>query len=130
MSSVDRGDLLDRVRELAGSVPRLAKLLVRLSRDQRVPPRTKLLFAAIGIYLLVPLDVVPDWIPGLGQLDDALLLAVALDLMLNRVPEEVVLEHWDGDAAVLQSLRKALSAVTMLVPARVKRWMTISDAGS
>lgn len=109
------------VREWLLAFPNLGKLLFRVVRDPRVPKRQKVILGAVATYIVVPFDVIPDWIPGLGQLEDLALLVVALDGLLNKVPQEVLEEHWDGDPRVLQSIRDGLAQITEMVPNRVKR---------
>jgi uncharacterized membrane protein YkvA (DUF1232 family) len=116
------------VREWLMAVPNLAKLLWRLARDPRVPRRNKALFAGVGAYLLIPFDIIPDWIPGIGQLDDAVLFLLSLDGLLNRVPEEILAEHWEGDQEVLKTIRGTLATVTSLVPDRIKRRVFVDTA--
>jgi uncharacterized membrane protein YkvA (DUF1232 family) len=110
------------------AIPNLAKLLWRLARDPRVPRRNKALFAGVGAYLLIPFDIIPDWIPGIGQLDDAVLFLLSLDGLLNRVPEEILAEHWEGDQEVLKTIRGTLATVTSLVPDRIKRRVFVDTA--
>ena len=108
-------------RQWVLALPNLAKLLYRLARDPRVPRRNKFVLAAVAGYLVIPFDLIPDWIPGLGQLEDVALVIVALDGLLNKVPQEILEEHWDGDPGVLETIRDGLARVTEMVPARVKK---------
>jgi uncharacterized membrane protein YkvA (DUF1232 family) len=101
--------------------PRLIKLLWRLTRDPRVPARSKATLILLGAYLVSPIDLIPDAIPGLGQLDDLFIAAFALDQILNRVPDEVVLDHWDGEEDVLQVVRQILDISTGMVPGWLKK---------
>jgi uncharacterized membrane protein YkvA (DUF1232 family) len=101
--------------------PRLIKLLWRLMRDPRVPARSKATLFVLAGYLVSPIDLIPDVIPGLGQLDDLFIAAFALDQILNRVPEEVVLDHWDGDEDLLQIVRQILDIATGMVPGWLKK---------
>lgn len=110
-----------RLREYALFAPRLAKLVWRLVRDPRVPTRSKATLFVLGGYIASPIDVIPDFLTGLGQLDDLVIAAVALDQILNRVPDEVVREHWDGDEDVLQIVRDIVDIATVFVPRRLKR---------
>lgn len=110
-----------RLREYALFAPRLARLVWRLMRDPRVPSRSKATLFLLAGYIASPIDIVPDFITGLGQMDDLVIAAVALDQILNRVPEEVVREHWDGDEDVLQIVRDILDIATAFVPRRLKR---------
>jgi len=110
-----------KLKEYALLVPRLAKLLWRLTRDPRVPARSKAtLFILMG-YIVSPIDVIPDIFPGIGQLDELVITAFALDQMLNRVPADVVREHWDGDKDVLEIVQEVLDIATVFVPAALKK---------
>lgn len=122
-SLVASQDVIGRARSLLTSIPSVGKLLLRLARDPRVPRRSKLLFGGVAVYLLIPFDIVPDWIPGLGQVGDLVLLALALDAMLNRVPEEIIADHWEGDPEALRTLRRMLGAATRFVPSHIKGWL-------
>ncbi|MBW3589027.1 MAG: DUF1232 domain-containing protein [Actinobacteria bacterium] len=79
-----------------------------------------MIFLAVGGYLFLPFDVIPDWVPGIGQLDDLLLVVIALDALVNRVPKEILEEHWEGDEDVLATLRRILGFAANFVPDRVK----------
>src|SRR3954451_3000359 len=89
-------------RALARLVPDCVVLFRRLLADERVPRRSKLLLAALIGYLVMPLDLVPDFIPVVGQLDDALVVALALRAVLRASGPEVVAEHWPGPPAALR----------------------------
>jgi uncharacterized membrane protein YkvA (DUF1232 family) len=102
-------------------LPRLLKLMWRLARDPRVPARSKAILVLVGAYIASPIDIIPDFIPGLGQLDDIAIVAFALDQMLNRIPQHVVAEHWDGDEDLLQVVREILDIATAFVPSWIKR---------
>ena len=79
-----------------------------------------MLFVLVG-YLASPVDLIPDFIPGLGQLDDLVIAAFALDQILNRVPDHVVRQHWDGDEDVLEVVRHILDISTAFIPAWLKK---------
>ena len=68
-------------------------LFWRLFRDPRVPLPARLVLPGVGLYLLMPLDPIPDFIPILGQLDDLLVVVLGLWLFLKLCPEEVFREH-------------------------------------
>jgi len=83
-------------RALAGFVPDCFMLVSRLARDPRVPRRRKLLLIGLAGYLALPIDLVPDFIPVAGQLDDAIVVALVLRRFLRSGGAELTREHWPG----------------------------------
>jgi uncharacterized membrane protein YkvA (DUF1232 family) len=92
-------------RALAGFIPDCLVLFKRLVADPRVDRWRKGLLAAMIAYLALPFDLVPDFIPIAGQLDDAILVAVVLRSVLRGSGAGIVREHWPGPE---QSLRLIL----------------------
>ena len=86
------------VRQLlmSSGIRGVARLVLALMRDRRVPLATKLIIPAAVVYLVSPIDLIPDIIPGLGQIDDVVILAVALVAFLAWVPRQVLMEHLRG----------------------------------
>ena len=72
----------------------------RLLRDERLPRRHKLLVAALLPYLVIPFDLIPDFIPVAGQLDDAVIVALVLRRVVRANPR-LVEEHWPGPRRTL-----------------------------
>jgi uncharacterized membrane protein YkvA (DUF1232 family) len=83
-------------REVAAFVPDCVVLFKRLLGDPRVPRRAKVALALVIPYLAMPFDLVPDFIPVLGQLDDALLVAAVFRYVVRRAGRDVVTELWPG----------------------------------
>ena len=83
-------------RALARFVPDCAVLFQRLVRDPRVPRAHKVLLIAAVAYLAMPIDLVPDFIPVAGQLDDAILVALALRGIVRSAGVGVVRRNWSG----------------------------------
>ena len=104
------------LRELLLLGPHLVQLIVRLTRDPRVSGRTKSVLAGVAVYLASPVDLVPDFIPLLGYLDDVLLVAIVLDGLLNHVDRAVVLEHWPGDPQSLDRACRIAGRVAAWIP--------------
>jgi len=99
-------------RALAGFIPDCAVLVGRLARDQRIPrARRAVLFIVLG-YLALPFDLVPDFLPGIGQLDDAVVLGLALRLVVRGGGSELVREAWPGPAASLAVVLRAAGLET------------------
>ena len=91
-------------RELATLIPNLLVLFRGLMRDVRVPRRAKWLLGFGALWIASPIDLIPEFIPVLGPLDDAVVGALVLRFVLKRAGAEVVREHWRGDPATLERL--------------------------
>jgi uncharacterized membrane protein YkvA (DUF1232 family) len=88
-------------RALARLIPDCVVLLRALLADDRVPRRRKLALAGLVAYLAVPIDLVPDFIPVAGQLDDVIVAALALRYALRSGGPGLIREHWTGSDASL-----------------------------
>ena len=109
-----RGD----ARALAGFIPDCVVLVGRLAADPRVPRRAKLLLALLAGYLALPFDLVPDFIPVAGQLDDAIIVALVLRIVVRAGGRELLDDHWPGPAgsrAVIARLAHPASTDTRTV---------------
>jgi uncharacterized membrane protein YkvA (DUF1232 family) len=91
----------ESARALAGFIPDCVVLCGRLLRDPRVPRRQKLLLFALAGYLALPFDLIPDFIPVAGQLDDVIVVALVLRSLLRGGGEPLVREHWPGPESTL-----------------------------
>jgi uncharacterized membrane protein YkvA (DUF1232 family) len=94
-------------RALARFVPDCLVLFGRLLRDARIARRRKLALAGALAYLALPFDLVPDFIPVAGQLDDAILVALVLRYVLGGAGGRLLDEHWPGPRESLLALRRA-----------------------
>lgn len=83
-------------RELVRFLPDVAKLLVRVARDERVPLRAKLVAGVSMAYVASPVDVIPDFIAGIGHLDDAFVVARALRFLAQEAGYDLLHELWPG----------------------------------
>jgi uncharacterized membrane protein YkvA (DUF1232 family) len=97
---------------VARFVPDCAVLFKRLLSDPRVPRWRKLALGVLVLYLASPIDLVPDFLPGIGQLDDAVLLGVALRVVVRGGGIEVVREAWPGPQASLTLVLRAAGLET------------------
>jgi uncharacterized membrane protein YkvA (DUF1232 family) len=86
----------DDARALATFIPDCIVLVTRLARDPRVPRRRKLLLIALVGYLALQFDLVPDFIPVAGQLDDAIIVALVLRRFVRAGGEPMIRELWPG----------------------------------
>ncbi len=101
LAAVGRGSA---AREAALFLPNLMRLFHGLLRDPDVPRRAKVALA-LGIgYFALPIDLVPDFIPVVGQLDDAIVASLVLGYVLRVAGRPVIERHWHGDPRVLNRL--------------------------
>lgn len=117
-----RGVSADRetVKGLIRAIPNFLRLLWRLYFDPRVSKLDKgIVLATIG-YIIVPLDLIPDFLPFLGQVDDIYLLALALDRLLNNAGIDVLLDHWEGDVSSLETTIAALDKAGSFLPEQIR----------
>jgi uncharacterized membrane protein YkvA (DUF1232 family) len=91
-------------RDLVFALPDILRLLWKVVRDKRVPMLVRGGLIGVAAYLAMPFDVVPDWIPVLGQVDDVVVLTVGVRTLLRQVPEPVIREHWGGERRILEAV--------------------------
>ena len=109
-----------RMRELFLFIPNLMGLLIGLLRDERVSQTDKAILAGIIMYVIVPLDVIPDFIPFIGQVDDSYLLAISILRLLNRADRRVVLDHWKGQQDIKQLVDSIANMAEFFLPKAIK----------
>jgi uncharacterized membrane protein YkvA (DUF1232 family) len=97
-------------RAWARFIPDCVVLFSRLARDPRVPLPSKLLLGALIGYLALPFDLVPDFIPVVGALDDAIIVALVLRLVVRASGPELVRAHWPGPEASLGTVLRLAGA--------------------
>src|SRR5690349_25020259 len=88
-------------RAVAGFIPDCLVLFQRLVRDPRIPRLRKLPLLVALVYLAIPIDLVPDFIPVAGQLDDAIVVALALRSIVRSGGPGLLREHWPGPQSSL-----------------------------
>ena len=111
------------LKETLLAVPRVALLIPKLAADERVPLRTKLALTGLGLYIASPWDLIPDFIPVLGQLDDAAAVLLFVDGVLNEVDDDILVEHWTGDLQTLRRLQRLARLVASFIPSRLRRFL-------
>lgn len=93
-----------QAHELATLIPNLLVLFRGLLRDPRVPRSAKLWLVFAVVWIASTIDLVPEFIPVAGPLDDAIVAALVLRHLLRLTDRSVVFEHWRGDAATLETI--------------------------
>lgn len=91
-------------RDLATVLPACATTARRLRRDPRVPRRAKVAVAFALVWVLSPIDLIPEFLPVIGPLDDVVVVALALRYAARRVPREVLFDAWPADPRILERL--------------------------
>ena len=91
-------------KDLATVLPACATTVRRLRRDPRVPRRAKIAVAFAGLWVLSPIDLIPEFLPMIGPLDDVLVVALALRYAARQVPREVIFEAWPAAPRILERL--------------------------
>ena len=92
------------LKELAGFLPNCVTTIRRLRNHPAVPRRAKVLIAFAGLWVLSPIDLIPEFLPVIGPLDDVVVFALAIRYAARRVPRNVILDAWPGDPAVIKRL--------------------------
>lgn len=117
----EKSELKSRMSNFLMFLPNMLKLLGKLLTDARVPVAEKALFAAAIVYVIVPLDLIPDVFPFIGQIDDLYLVALTLLRLLNRTDEAVVRQHWEGGGDIVKLADSIAGIAPMVLPKRVTR---------
>ena len=105
-------------------LPNMFKMLGKLLADARVPLAEKALFAAAVIYVIVPLDFIPDVFPFIGQVDDLYLVALTLLRLLNKTDADVLRQNWDGGGDIVKLADSIASLAPAILPKRVTKILT------
>ena len=92
------------LRDLAAFVPDCVTAVRRLRKDPRVPRRAKVAVVLAGLWVASPVDLIPEFIPVIGPLDDIVVVALALRYAGRQVPRDVLLAAWPGDPRLVERL--------------------------
>lgn len=120
----EKSELKGRLRGFLMFLPNMVMLLGRLLKDARVPIAEKALFAAAIVYVISPLDFIPDVFPFIGQVDDLYVVALVLLRLVNRTDEAVVREHWSGGGDIVALSDSIANLAPKFLPKRVARVLT------
>ncbi len=130
----EKSELKGRMRSFLMFLPNMVMLLGRLLTDARVPLAEKALFAAAIVYVISPLDFIPDVFPFIGQVDDLYVVALVLLRLVNRTDETVVREHWSGGGDIIALSDSIANIAPKILPRRVSRILTarveLAEAGN
>jgi uncharacterized membrane protein YkvA (DUF1232 family) len=103
------------IMEYAMIIPDMVVLFWRLFKDKRVSIKTKLLIGGIIAYLASPIDLLPDFIPFVGKIDDVAIAFFGMQKIMNEVPMEIILENWQGEDNIVIKVNEAVDYIYKVV---------------
>jgi uncharacterized membrane protein YkvA (DUF1232 family) len=108
-------------------LPQYVRLLGGLLGDKRVSIVDKMLVMGAIAYIVMPIDIIPDFIPFFGEIDDLYLLVMALQRLIANAGRPALLAHWTGNPSDLAdlNLRGALTAAAFFLPKRIRRRLRV-----
>ena len=116
-----------RFAEYVLALPDFFILLCRLAVDSRVNTSQKVLVGGIIAYVISPIDLIPDFIPVIGYVDDLVLVVFGLNIILNDLEKQILLDNWSGQQDVLELLQKVTSAAENFLDKnllrKIKKWI-------
>ena len=121
------GKIGGKVGEYLFLLPDFFILLTRLMVDKRVSVKRKLMIGGIVAYVMLPFDIIPDFIPLIGHVDDLVLVVLCLNMVLNDTEEHILADNWSGEGDLLQQLQKVTAAAEKFLDKnlmqRIKKWL-------
>lgn len=100
---------------------KLVEFIKAVAADERIPARDKKVLLGLTALVVSPVDIIPDWIPVLGQLDDIILIAVILDYLFNVLDSEILLSHYPWGMKSFARIRGSARLIAILTPNWIKR---------
>lgn len=92
------------LRDLASFIPDCVTTIRRLRKDPRVPRRARIAVVIAGLWVASPIDLIPEFIPVIGPLDDIVVVALVLRYAGRRVPRDVLMAAWPGEPRLIERL--------------------------
>ena len=117
----------ERLLEAARALLATVQLVHRLLRDERVDGRKRAAVLASLAYMALPFDLIPDRLPIIGRVDDIVIGAAALQVLIDDAGETIVREHWEASDRSLDALLGVIETVSGLVPKPLRRLLRIES---
>jgi uncharacterized membrane protein YkvA (DUF1232 family) len=121
------GKMGGKLSEYLFLLPDFFIMLTRLMLDKRVPGKRKLMGGGSVAYMMLPFDIIPDFIPIIGHVDDLVLVVMGLNMVLNDTDPKVLSDNWSGEGEVLQQIQKitgvAEGFLDKNVLSKIKKWL-------
>lgn len=108
-------DKYKKIIEYSMVVPDIVSLLWRIFKDKRVSITTKGKAAGVLAYLIMPFDILPDFIPFIGKIDDVIVAFYGLNSLINEVPEYIIKENWQGDKDIILLVKEAVKYISQII---------------
>ncbi|ADK13694.1 YkvA family protein [Clostridium ljungdahlii] len=105
----------EKIVEYGMLVPDIIMLFIRLFKDKRVKIKVKIMLSGVIAYLASPIDIIPDFIPFVGKIDDVALAFFALNTIIDEIPEEIIIENWHGKENIILVTREAVQYITKII---------------
>ena len=102
-------------------IKELIVFIQNTTQDSRIPVADKKILLILVALILSPIDLIPDWIPLLGQLDDALMLAIILDYFFNHLDQNILLSHYPWGMKSFIGIKKSAKIITFFAPQWIKK---------
>jgi len=102
------------------TIRELIAFLKAVSADERIPQRDKATLVVLLALLASPFDIIPDWIPILGMLDDIIILAIVLDYLFNHLDQQILLSHYPWGMKSYTRIRRVARMIATLTPGFIK----------
>jgi uncharacterized membrane protein YkvA (DUF1232 family) len=115
-----RRTMKTRMKDYLLFIPNLLKLLIDLLRDSRISSADKAIVAGTILYVISPIDVIPDFIPFIGLVDDSYLIAISILRLLNRADRSIVLNYWKGSHDIKDLVASMSKVAAFFLPDRIK----------
>ncbi|MCS6805558.1 MAG: DUF1232 domain-containing protein [Blastocatellia bacterium] len=109
------------IRRYITLIPNFIRLIGRLMRDPRVSKADRAILLATILYTLTPLDLLADFIPFWGLVDDTFLIGVALTRLLLRAGEEPLRDNWSGEGDIVGLINAMRRVAEVLLPRRIRQ---------
>jgi uncharacterized membrane protein YkvA (DUF1232 family) len=119
-----RAELKDRMKGFLMFLPNLVSMLARLIKDSRVPSAEKALFVGAIVYVISPIDLIPDVMPFSGQVDDLYVVGLCLLRLISKTDDSVIRQHWHGGGDIVALARSIVGLAPQYLPKRVARVLT------
>lgn len=101
-------------------IRKISQFIKEVAHDPRIPSRDKKIVLALLALIISPMDIIPDWIPIIGLLDDLVLLALVLDYFFEVLDQDILLSHYPWSMKSYTWVRRSSRVITRLTPQSLK----------